>query len=62
MSEVIDPRKDPVLAAQQVLLEAIKAGALPSIGQRLHGESASQGTIAFLEALTTYYRKLPAAQ
>ncbi|WP_374377701.1 hypothetical protein [Pseudomonas fluvialis] len=61
MSDVISPTQHPVLAAQQVLLEIIKAGGNP-IGNESQGQHTAKGLIALHEQLTAYYRTLPGAQ
>ncbi len=62
MTDVIHPQANPEMAAQQVLLEAVKAGAIQSLGNEAHARHAAAAVIAFHEQLTAYYRTLPGAK
>jgi len=61
-AETINPVAWPELAAQQVIVEAVKAGAVQSLGNEAQGTHAAKALIALHEQLTAYYRTLPGAQ
>ncbi|MCT8344213.1 MULTISPECIES: hypothetical protein [Photorhabdus] len=51
MSDVIDPKKNPEQAAQQVLIELIRAGKTGG----MHGAGTKSSTEALLYAYTSIY-------